>query len=103
MSGDTTGKPQSGDVGLDRGDELTNEVTLEGLGATSPAICELLDVVTKETWEDALRQLGGAPSNPLPLWMMLASRILRAVADGERDPERIKRVALDGLRLNGSS
>jgi len=28
---------------------------------------------------------------------MLATRILRAVTDGERDAQRIKRFALDGL------
>ena len=47
--------------------------------------------------ERCLSWLGGLPSNPLPLWMMLATRIMRAVADGERDPQRIKRFALDGL------
>jgi hypothetical protein len=34
----------------------------------------------------------------LPLWTMLASRILRAVAIGERDPERLQLLALEGLR-----
>ena len=45
-----------------------------------------------------MSQLGGLPSNPLPLWIMLATRILRAVADGESDPQRIKAFALDGLK-----
>jgi hypothetical protein len=53
--------------------------------------------VTEATWREALRQIGGLPTNPLPLWTILASRILRAVADGERDPQRLKRLALDGL------
>ncbi|MGP1666672.1 MAG: hypothetical protein ACTS5I_12325 [Rhodanobacter sp.] len=57
----------------------------------------MVDMVTEATWNDALSQLGGLPSNSLPLWIMLATRILRAVADGERDPQRIKRFALDGL------
>ncbi len=61
------------------------------------ATCELIDKVTEATWREALRQIGGLPTNPLPLWTILASRILRAVADGERDPQRLKRLALDGL------
>ena len=62
---------------------------------------ELVDMVTEATWNDALGQLGGLPSNPLPLWIMLATRILSVVADGERDPQRVKRFALDGLNDQG--
>jgi hypothetical protein len=58
---------------------------------------QLIDSVTAATWNQALLQLGGLPSNPLPLWMILASRILQAFADGERDPQRLKQFALDGL------
>jgi hypothetical protein len=61
----------------------------------------LIDGVTEATWNEALGRLGKAPSNPLPLWMILAARILRAVADGERDPERLKRLALEGLDGRG--
>jgi hypothetical protein len=64
---------------------------------TRPATSELVDAVTRATWEAALAQLGELPTDPLPLWTMLASRILRAVAHGERDPERLKRLALDGV------
>jgi hypothetical protein len=70
----------------------------EVVGEAKPATHLLVDGVTEATWNEALGQLGKAPSNPLPLWMMLASRILRAVAIGERDPERLKRLALDRLR-----
>ena len=66
--------------------------------ALRPDTRELLDKVTEATWNEALRRLGDTPSNPLPLWTMLASRILRAVAIGERDPERLQRLALEGLR-----
>jgi hypothetical protein len=66
-------------------------------GKPEPAASELVDMATEATWEEALCRLGKVPSNPLPLWMLLASRILRAVADGERDPQRLKRLALDGL------
>ena len=57
----------------------------------------LYDVITEamsDAWDEALRILGGLPSDPLPLWTMLARRILAAAGDGERDPERLKRIAL---------
>ncbi len=93
MSSDETTKPEGGDLHL----AGIIETDVEVVGKLKSASGELVDVVTEATWNDALSQLGGLPSNPLPLWMMLATRILRAVADGERDPQRIKRFALDGL------
>lgn len=93
MSGDETIKLE-GAVRLSG----TIETGVEVDGEAKSANCDLVDMVTQATWNEALSQLGGLPSNPLPLWMMLATRILRAVADGERDPQRIKRFALDGLK-----
>ena len=93
MSGDETVKLE-GAVRLPG----TIETGVEVVGEPKSANGELLDIVTEATWNDALSQLGGLPSNPLPLWIMLATRILRAVADGERDPQRIQRFALDGLK-----
>ena len=89
-------KPGGSDLGLAVGGR-TNQA--EGVvdGKPEPATSELVDMATEATWEEALSRLGKLPSNPLPLWMLLASRILRAVADGERDPQRLKRLALDGL------
>jgi hypothetical protein len=55
------------------------------------------DIVTEAmaaAWEEALCILGGPPSDPLPLWTVLAKRILVAAGDGERDPEILKRTAL---------
>lgn len=100
MSGDVTVKPESIDVGLSGGDECASEASPEVVAATKPATCELVDMVTAATWNEALHHLGRSPSNPLPLWTKLASRILRAVADGERDPQRIKRFALDELNAH---
>ena len=97
MSGDVTVKPESIDVGPSGADAANTEVVAE----TKPATSELVDTVTEATWNEALRQVGGLPSNPLPLWTMLATRILRAVADGERDPQRLKRFALDGINGRG--
>ena len=96
MPGNETIKPEGGDV-RPAGDGRANEANTEVVAGAEPATCELVDMVTEATWNEALCQLGGLPSNPLPLWIMLATRILRAVADGERDPQRIKRFALDGL------
>jgi hypothetical protein len=76
--------------------EPTDEMD-EIAGDPEPATRALIDSVTEATWNEALHRLGEAPSNPLPLWMMLATRILRAVADGERDSPRLQRHALDGL------
>jgi hypothetical protein len=95
MSGDETIKLEGVDVHLAGTEARTGEAGV--IEEPKSATCELLDLVTEATWKEALSQLGGLPSNPLPLWMMLATRILRAVADGERDPQRIKRLALDGL------
>jgi len=96
MSGDDAIKPEGGDVHLCSGGDtiiVADELADEAKRATS----ELVDLVTEATWNEALHQLGGLPINPLHLWTMLATRILRAVADGERDPQRLKRFALDGL------
>jgi hypothetical protein len=100
MSGDVTVRPGGIDVGLSGGDGRANEANTEVVAETNPATSELVDVVTGAVWEEALRQLGRSPSNPLPLWTKLASRILHAVADGERDPQRLERLALDGLNAD---
>ena len=93
MPRDETSRPG---LHITDGDEPTYESN-ETVGEVTPTTRELLDATTEATWQEALRRLGSTPSNPLPLWTMLASRILRAVANGERDPERIKRFALEGL------
>jgi hypothetical protein len=100
MSGDETIKLEGGDLHIANAVERTSELVVEAVGEPKSANGELLDMVTAATWNDALSQLGGLPSNPLPLWIMLATRILRAVADGDRDPQDIKRFALDGLNDN---
>ena len=94
MSRDESGRPGVHGAGGER----PNCEPEEAIGQAEPATRELLDKTTEATWNEALRQLSNTPSNPLPLWTMLASRILRAVATGERDPERLKHLALEGLR-----
>ena len=101
MSDDRTIKLGDGELQLTGGEARPSESGVEVVGKPKSADGALVDMVTEATWNDALSQLGGLPSNPLPLWSMLATRILRAVADGERDPLRIKRFALDGLNDHG--
>jgi hypothetical protein len=60
----------------------------------------IVDVATEAmeaAWEEALRRLDGAPLDPLPLWTKLATRVLTAVGNGERDPQRLKQIALAAL------
>ena len=66
----------------------------------APSQTPSYDVITEAmaaAWDEAICALGEPPSDPLPLWTMLARRILIAVAEGERDPERLKRMALRNL------
>jgi hypothetical protein len=70
-------------------EKFSHQCAIEGDGEPEPATSVLIDWVTKATWQES--QLGGLPSNPLPLWTMLASRVLLAVVKGERDPQRLKR------------
>ena len=61
---------------------------------------KLMDVMTEAmegAWIEAVHMLGGVPADPLPIWSMLAKRILIAAGEGERDPERLKDIALRGL------
>jgi hypothetical protein len=100
MSAEKTINPQGGDIRVSGAGEPLR-ASVEVLGEPKLATAELIDMVTGATWEEALRRLGEPPSNPLPLWILLASRILRAVADGEGDPQRLKRLALEGLEYDG--
>jgi hypothetical protein len=96
MARDETIKPEGRGIRVSGIGESTDEMD-EVVGEPEPATSALIDAVTEATWNEALRQLDKVPTNPLPLWVVLATRILRAVADGERDPQRLERLALDGL------
>jgi hypothetical protein len=96
MSGEDASKLEGSDVHLSVGGGAAS-VAKELGDEPKCATRDLVDLVTEATWNEALSQVGGLPSNPLPLWLLLASRILRAVAYGERDPQSLKRFALDGL------
>ena len=80
-----------------RPEDIGGGVVGGGQTLDSPITCDLVDLVTEATWNETLHRLGATPRNPLLLWTMLAMRILRAVADGERDAQRLQRFALEGL------
>ena len=111
MSGDATDKPESGDVELVDGEVCTSPALVDGEVCASPAELvgledDTADIITEAvaaTWKEAVHQLGGPPSNPLPLWTMMAARILDAVKNGERDPQGLKFFALVGLKRYGVS
>jgi hypothetical protein len=48
-------------------------------------------------WQEAVRHLDGAQIEPLPLWTMLETRVMAAAGNGERDPTRLKLIALAAL------
>ena len=61
---------------------------------------ELTDILTEAmeaAWVEVVHKLGGVPSDPLPIWSMLAKRIMIAAGEGERDPQRLKCIALRAL------
>ena len=58
---------------------------------------DTLDALTRafnEAWVDIQAMAGPRPLDAEPLRSVLARRILAAAADGERDPSRLKLIAL---------
>jgi hypothetical protein len=62
------------------------------MGAFRPEIFELLESILEETW-DSLRPDERARTSKT----IVAQRILRAVASGERDPARLRIEAVSGV------
>jgi hypothetical protein len=48
-------------------------------------------------WEEAEYALASNAFDPTALRKLMAVRIMAAVRDGERDPERLKELALDAI------
>ena len=58
---------------------------------------DTLDALTRafdEAWEDIQAMVGPRPLDAEAVRSVLARRILAAVADGERDPRRLKLIAM---------
>jgi hypothetical protein len=58
---------------------------------------ETLDVLTSvfdEAWKDIQAMVGPRPLDPNGVRYALAQRILTAAAEGERDPRRLKLIAM---------
>ena len=58
---------------------------------------DTLDALTRafdEAWEDIQAMVGPRPLDAEAVRSVLARRILAAAADGERDPRRLKLVAI---------
>jgi hypothetical protein len=70
-----------------------HDVSEEWAIASGPSYNVITEAMAA-AWEEAITVLGGPPSDPLPLWTVLARRLLTAAGDGERDRERLKRAAL---------
>jgi hypothetical protein len=62
-----------------------------------PETLGVLSLVFDEAWKDVQAMLGRTPLDPNDLRSDLAARILAAAAKGERDPRRLKLIALGAL------
>ncbi|HEY8245694.1 MAG TPA: hypothetical protein VIG38_00205 [Hyphomicrobium sp.] len=81
-------------------EEFVDEVdSCAGSHSSAASQAELVDVVTNAmaaAWNEAVPP-GQSPADPMPLWLMLAKRIMSAAGEGERDLERLKCFALAGI------
>jgi hypothetical protein len=62
-----------------------------------PPTRELLNRVLDDAWSEVPSTLVAEPSDALELRAELALRIIRAANDSERDPARLKAIALRGV------
>ena len=62
-----------------------------------PETLDVLIHVFDEAWIDIQAMLGQRPLDPIGLRSQLAKRIMAAAATGERDPRRLKLIALGAV------
>jgi hypothetical protein len=62
-----------------------------------PDTLRVLLRVYDEAWIDILGMLGAKPVDATPLRAALAARIMAAANSGERDPKRLKLIALRAI------
>ena len=63
----------------------------------TPDMLDLMTWAFDAAWEDVEFALAKTDANPTALRALMAVRIMTAVRDGERDPERLKELALDAV------
>ena len=59
-----------------------------------PETLDVLHRVFDEVWEDVQGMIGARSLDPDAVRSVLARRILAAAAEGERDPRRLKLIAM---------
>jgi hypothetical protein len=62
-----------------------------------PETVGLLKRVFDEAWRDILGIIVAPPLDPDAMRSVLAKRIMAAVNSGERDPKRLKLIAIDAI------
>ena len=63
----------------------------------TPDMLDLMTWAFDAAWEDVEFALAKTDANPSALRTLMAVRIMTAVRDGERDPERLKELALEAV------
>ena len=77
---------------------LRNDVMEASVGAFDPLTVELMQVALSEAW----RWVPKKKRTPA-LHANMAAKLLRAAADGERDPKRLKAVALGDSHVRAAA
>lgn len=70
------------------------------MNSMTPAGLELVGMtrqVLDEAWEEAMSFLGTPPVDPNSIRALLERRVVAAVDRGERNPERLKNIALGAV------
>ncbi len=62
-----------------------------------PQTLALMRSAFDAAWEEIEYALAGSQLNPTELRTAMAFRIMLAVSDGERDPERLKELAIETI------
>ena len=62
-----------------------------------PKTLDLMQWAFDTAWKEVEYALAGSESDPTGLRTIMSVRIMAAVRDGERDPERLKEVALEAV------
>ena len=72
----------------------------QGGSIADAALADVVTWATAAAWAELIA-VRGRPDDPLPIWCMLAKHVLAAADRGERDPVRLKAIALQQLSKEG--